>query len=318
MKYFFSLLACWFFALVVGAVSPAVAKEAGPRVVVTVKPLHSLVAGVMEGVGKPELLVEGRVSPHEFQLKPSQMRRLHEARLLFYISPVYETFLRKALTTLPETVRAAAVGEGSGIALLPLRSGGVWEKHVHAHEHEHEHEHQSGAQVMDMHVWLSPEAAGSIVGYIRSELSAVDPLNAERYAVNAAALQKRLRALDASLAQRLAPLKNRPFVVFHDAYQYLERAYSLRGVGSLTLEPDEATSPARLLAIREKLQRLKAACVFREPYFSDRLVSTAREGTQARAGLLDPEATALSPGPELYFSLMEQLADGLETCLRKK
>lgn len=289
-------------------------------VVATIKPLHSLVEGVMGETGTPELLITGNVSPHEFQLKPSQMRVLQSANVVFYIDDSFEAFLHDAFETLPAHVRKAAIAQKAGITLLSQRKGGAWEAHKHeAREHEaeeehaHHDEHDSGHD--DMHVWLDPVNAEKIVKFITKELSAVYPENKDIYKTNANALVKRLNSLDAKLKKDLAGLKDKPFIVFHDAYQYFERRYGLSGVGSITFEPDESPLPNRIKEVREKLQKTGAKCVFREPYFSGKLVDTVIEGGNAKSGTLDPEGTALESGKDLYVILMENLSDDLKKCL---
>ena len=54
-------------AIALFAASPALA---APQVIASLKPLHSLVAGVMAGVGEPDLLVRGAASEHGYVLRP--------------------------------------------------------------------------------------------------------------------------------------------------------------------------------------------------------------------------------------------------------
>jgi zinc transport system substrate-binding protein len=292
--------------------SAFLAGTADAKVVVTIKPLHSLVAGVMGETGTPELLVTGNISPHDFQLKPSQMRAVQSADIVFYIDTSFETFLNRAFATLPAGVRKVAVTQKKGLAVFPLRRGGVWETHKHqTHIHETEEGHDNSN--IDMHVWLDPQNAQKIVKFIAKELSAVYPKNKDIYRANAAALIDRLKALDGKLKQDLAGLQDKPFIVFHDAYQYFEKRYDLNGVGSITFEPDESPSTRRIKKIIEKTSQTK--CVFREPYLSDKLVNTVIEGSNTKIGILDPEATSLDQGKDLYFIMMENLASSFKECL---
>ena len=148
-----------------------------------------------------------------------------------------------------------------------------------------------------------------------ARLAALDRANAARYAANGAALERRLDALDGALRRRLAALGGVRFVVFHDAYHYLERRYGLAAIGSITVTPESQPGARRLQAIRGKIRTLGARCVFREPQFEPRLVDVVIAGSAARTGVLDPEGALLERGPELYFKLMNGLADGLARCL---
>jgi zinc transport system substrate-binding protein len=286
------------------AASPA---AAAPKVVASIKPLHSLIAGVMAGVGEPELIVAGAASPHTYALKPSDARRLQAADLVVWIGPIMESFLVKPLAALAGKAEIVELDRAPGVRLLQAREGGAWEEEGH-HRAERALEH-------DGHLWLDPENAKAIVALTVARLSARDPENAEHYAANGAAVARRLTALDDDLRRRLAPLKGAGFVVFHDAYQYFERRYELTAIGSITVSPERPPGARRLAAIHDKIASAGVRCVFSEPQFAPRLVETVIAGTGARGGVLDPEGGALPRGPQLYFSLMNGLADSLLHCL---
>jgi zinc transport system substrate-binding protein len=296
-------------ALLGATLLPSLAIAAAPDVVVSIKPIHSLVAGVMAGVGEPQLIVSGGSSPHVYSLRPSDARKLDGAQLVFWVGPILEGFLEKPLTSLAGKAEIVELDYAPGVALLPARHGGGWEAD------DDEHAHAASAAEQDGHLWLDPENAKAIVRLAEAKIAALDPANAPRYASNAAALAQRLDALDARLRQRLAPVRGRPFVVFHDAYQYLERRYGLKAIGSITVSPEHLPGAQRIQAIHAKVAALGAACVFSEPQFEPRLVGTVIEGTHARTGVLDPEGASLHAGPELYFTLVDDLADALVTCL---
>jgi zinc transport system substrate-binding protein len=293
------------------------------KVVASVKPIHSLVAGVMKGVAEPGLLVKGAASPHSFNLRPSDARALNQADLVFWVGEDLETFLTKPIQSLAGKAQPVALMEESGLTLLPTREGGAWEKHEdHAHEaghddHAHEdHAHEDEHGTHDAHVWLDVDNARKMVATIAGKLSERDSANAARYQANAASLTERLTALDAELKTTLAPIKERPFVVFHDAYHYLEDRYGLNAVGAITVSPDQRPSAQRLSQLRSKISSLDAACVFAEPQFEPTLVATVVEKTAAKRGTLDPLGAALDDGPELYFTLMRGMAASLVSCLK--
>jgi zinc transport system substrate-binding protein len=154
-----------------------------------------------------------------------------------------------------------------------------------------------------------------MVRAIAAALSGADPDNAERYADNAGTLIARLTDLDTGLGLRLAPVADKPYIVFHDAYAYLETRYGLRAVGSVTVSPERPPGAKRVAAIRERIRNSQSICVFDEPQFPPRLVQTLTEGTGARTGTLDPLGLDLAAGPDLYFVLMDDLGDALATCL---
>ena len=296
------------------------------RVVVSIKPLHALVAGVMGDVGAPKLLLEGGQSPHTYTLKPSDAHALSQADAVFWIGPVLETFLAKPVAALPRSALRVTLGEAAGVRLLPVREGGAWEQHAHAddhagHDHDHDHHqdgdhHHDGAdESFDPHLWLDPANAQAMVAAIAAVLAQARPADAATFERNAAALKARLEALDRALADQLAPLKGRPYIVYHDAYQYLEARYGLTVAGALALDPDRPPSARRVAEIRATIKASGAACVFAEPQFPPAIINTVIEGTGARVGVLDPIGADLAPGPDAYFTLLEGLARSLAGCL---
>ncbi|MGH6919343.1 MAG: zinc ABC transporter substrate-binding protein, partial [Geminicoccaceae bacterium] len=211
-----------------------------PAVVVSIKPIHALVAGVMEGVGAPRLLIEGAGSPHSYALRPSQAQALARAELVFWVGEGLEAFLAKPIEALSDDATVVALSDADGLRLLPTREGGMWQgrgaeedRGEHAHEDEEEEEDGRDHGQVDMHLWLDPQNAEVMVGAIAAALSEADPGRAADYRANAARVRADLVRLDGELAATLAPVRDRPFVVFHDGYQYFEDRYGLNAVGSI-------------------------------------------------------------------------------------
>lgn len=300
-----------------------------PRVVATVKPIHSLVAAVMGDLGAPALIVSGASSPHTYSLKPSDAQALQSADLVFWTGHGLELFLEDSINALAPKATVVELSQSPGIELLPPRESGTFEEHAdhddhahegedHAHEgedHAHEGEDHAHEGEKDMHFFLDPENAKAMVAVIADSLAKADPEHAETYKSNAAAETADLDALIAETTASLAPIKDRPFVVFHDAYQYFEHRFGLNVAGSITVSPELTPGAERINQIRDKLKTLDAACVFAEPNFNPRLVDVLTEGTSARRGTLDPEGGTRAEGPDLYRTLITGLAGSLKDCL---
>ncbi|MBX5157904.1 MULTISPECIES: zinc ABC transporter substrate-binding protein [unclassified Rhizobium] len=293
-----------------------------PVVVTSIKPIHSLVSAIMQGVGEPELIVDGAASPHTYNLKPSNARALQEAKVIFWVGPGLEAFLEKPLQALGSDASIAALDDAPGLVKLPFREGGAFEPHDDGDEHseaeaahgaEADHDHDHGA--FDTHLWLDPMNAKAMATMITTTLVAADPANALTYQANAKALDDRLTALDKEIAAAVAPVKDKPFIVFHDAYQYFEHRYGIRVAGSITVSPETIPGAERVSEIHSKVGELGATCVFAEPQFEPRLVDVVIEGTRAKSAVLDPEAATLKAGPDLYFTLMRGIANSMKDCL---
>lgn len=306
------------FALLTVTLGSPPASGDEPRVVATIKPVHSLVAGVMAGVGEPLLLVRGGGSPHDYSLRPSEARALEDADVIVWIGEGLETFLKKPLAALAGDARILALGEAPGVQRLATRKSGLWAEEEQGSEDEHEEEDEDAEHAhgqFDTHLWLDPVNAGAMVDAIVATLGEADPADAARFESNGKLLRARLEQLDQTLAARLAPVRDRPFVVFHDAYQYFEARYRLNAVGTIAVDPGRRPGARRLAEIRARLVELDAACVFAEPQFEPALIDTVIEGTGAKKGVLDPLGADLAAGPEQYFQLMERLAGSLLGCL---
>ncbi len=283
----------------------------GPDVVASIKPVQSLVAGVMQGVGEPVLLLKGGASPHDYSLRPSEVQRLNQSQVVFWIGRELEPFLSKPLGN-AVGVRSIELLRAPGVETLPLREGGAWEPHAHDDD-EHEHDHAQGD--VDAHIWLDPRNAMAMVRQIGVVLSEVDPAHKAVYESNAAALLERLAQLERELREQLQPLQGKPYIVFHDAYQYFERRFGLAAVGSIKLNPERPVGARRVQDIRTRIKNNQVSCLFSEPQFKPTLVETLIEDSPAKSGVLDPLGTDLAEGPEAYFQLLHHLAAGLRACL---
>ncbi|MCV9996734.1 zinc ABC transporter substrate-binding protein [Pararhizobium sp. YC-54] len=291
-----------------------------PDVVVSIKPIHSLVASIMQGVGEPALIVEGAASPHTYSMKPSNALALEKANVVFWVGHGLEAFLEKPLESLGSGAKIVELDDAPGLEKLKFREGGAFEAHDDGDEHAgaegHAHEeagHDEGE--FDMHFWLDPANAKAMAAEIEKTLASADPDNAATYKTNLDALNTRLDTLDKKLVETVAPVKDKPFIVFHDAYQYFEHRYHVKVAGSITVSPEALPGAARLKQIHQKIAELGATCVFAEPQFEPKLVNVVLEGTPAKSGTLDPEAATLEAGPDLYFQLMEGIGTSLKTCL---
>ena len=278
-------------AVFVAMHGPGAAFADGPRVVASIGPIHSLVAGVMQGIGSPTLLVSGNASPHAFALKPSDAAALDKADVIFWVGEGLEGFLVKPLAALGKGAKAVELAEAPGVAMLDRRKGGVWSEHGHDHDHgkkskagKHDHAHEDGK---DAHLWLDPANGRAVVAAVVAALAEKDPGNAARY-----------RANGDTVAKELA-----------------EKRFGLNGVGAITVDPERPPGARTLKALRDRIKSASAVCVFSEPQFEPKLVRSVIEGTKAKTGVLDPIGAGIAPGPELYGALLRDMANAFVGCL---
>lgn len=285
------------------------------NVMASIKPIHSLVSAVMDGVGTPSLIIEGAGSPHTYALKPSQAAALQDADLVFWVGHDLEAFLEKAIDGVALNARSIALSDAHGLTKIKFREGGSFDAHAHD---EHDDHDDHGHEGYDPHVWLDPENAKALIHEIEEALVAADPENAATYERNAEAMMGKLDALITEIDAELEPVKGKGYVVFHDAYQYFERRFGVSAVGSITVSPEILPGAKRVSELQEKVKSLDATCVFSEPQFEPKLVTTITENTTARTGVLDPLGASIESGPGLYFTLIRTMAHSLKDCLLGK
>ena len=286
------------------------------KVMASIKPVHSLVAAIMEGAGTPSLIVAGAASPHTYSLKPSQADELQNADVVFWVGHEFEAFLEKPIETIATKATAVSLLDTNGITVLPPRETGNFEAHEEDAETgaESGHSHDHGEEV-DAHVWLDPQNAILMAAAIEKALVKADPANAAAYSANTAKLVASIAALQTEIETILAPTKDKGIIVFHDAYQYFEQRFGTKVLGSITASPDVMPGAERLTELKAKLTELKASCVFAEPNFEPKLVNAIIEGTPAKTGTLDPEASGIAEGPALYGLMMRGIATSIRDCL---
>lgn len=303
-----------FAVLAIGCGIPGPVSAAVPKVVATIPPLHSLAAMAMEGVGFPDLLLDGGETPHSYALRPSHSRMLASADIIVRIGDGFEGFLRKPLRSLARRATVLQLDSLSGLVTYPnRRPEGHDDEHNHGHRHGHGHDHATG---MDPHLWLHTGNAIQILRAISAALSKADPENAPVYQGNAARGAIRLRALKLEIDRIVAPVRQRPYFVFHDAWQYFDREFGLRGGGAIAISPERKPGARRLAETRDRIRATGARCVFAEPQFPPALVKTVIRGTAARLAVLDPLGAGLVSGPGQYFDLMRNLANAIASCLK--
>ena len=297
-----------------------------PQVAVDIAPVHSLVARVMDGIGKPDLIIQSGASPHEYSLRPSEASALQAADLVFWIGPDLTPWLTDTIGTLASDAVVTELMEADGTIELEFREGALFEAHDHDdhgddddHDDHGDDEAESGHEghdhgAHDPHAWLSPKNAMNWLNVIAGRLSAVDPDNAGAYFANAAAGRTEIETLIGEVTATLDPVRGGQFIVFHDAYQYFEMDFDFPASGAISVSDASDPSPARIAKIQARIAEQGIDCVLAEPQFNPGLVATVLDGTDAQTGILDPLGSDLEPGPAFYPQLIRNLSTALAGC----
>ncbi len=290
------------------AAAPGLAALAAepPNVVASIRPVHSLAAGVMGDVGTPSLVVSGYGSPHVYQMRPSEARALADADVVIWIGEALETFMTGPIRNLSADARIVTLLEAGGLDLHPARRSNLWDSG---------HDHEDDGAVLDPHIWLEPRNAKAVVDVIAGVLADIDPSRSAVYTANAAATIARIDALSAAIGAQLADVGNVPFVAMHDSTHYFESAFGLNGVGALMLDPERQPGAGSVRALRQRMRAVGVVCYLAEPQFTSALVETLESGGTLRRATFDPIGPEAAVAADSYFAMMKANADNLARCL---
>ena len=288
------------------------------NVVVSIKPFHSIVSGVMLGVARPELLLKGNFSPHTYSLKPSDAKKLQYADFVFWGGEALEVFLAKPIRSLSKNAEVVSILEINGLKLRFFRAENHLGKSEKFESYSHNLTKNQVAELkaaVDPHIWLDPENAKVITQKTVQILSDFDPENAQKFQKNGENIIVRLNELDQHLSLEMNEISDSTYLVLHDAYQYFESRYKLKNKGSITLQLEHFLGVSRLKKVQKMIKTNKVSCIFTEPQYSQKLVKNLIKDTSVKKGILDPIGADILPGPELYFDLMKNLSTSLKSCL---
>ena len=319
------------------------------KVVASIKPIHSLVSYLMDGVSKPSLIVDGYASPHGFALKPSHAKMLQEADIIFWVGEDLENFLEKPLTSIAKKAEKIELMEAHGLNKLKFRERNIFDDHDdHGHEDGHkkkddhddhdddghkkkdDHGHDEDGHKkkddhddhddheghhhgeFDPHIWLDPINAKIILNEMVEHLIENDAKNASAYKSN---LNKALKDIDGLLKSVKSEL-NKDFksIVFHDAYQYFEERFNVTVLGAFTVNTDVMPGAEQLSEIREIIEHDKVSCIFSEPQFNPDIINAVAKDMNISTGVLDPLGATLEPGKGLYFDLIRNMSKSFKGC----
>ena len=312
--------------------SPA---KADIKVVASIKPIHSLASYLMDGVGKPDLIVDGYASPHGFAMKPSHAKMLQNADLIFWVGEDLESFLEKPLNSIAKKAEKIELMEIKGLNKLEFRERNIFEEHEdHGHDDHKEHGHKEDKHddhkehghkedkhddhkghahgEHDPHIWLDPMNAKVILSEMAEHLIENDQENSSKYKAN---LKKAHKDLD-KLTKKVKSELNKDFksIVFHDAYQYFEKRFDVNVLGAFTVNTDVLPGAEQLSEIREVIEHEKVSCIFSEPQFNPDIIKAVAKDTNIKTGIIDPLGATLNPGKTLYFDLISNMSSSFKGC----
>ena len=335
-----------FLALGVSALSPlAIAK---PTIVTSISPVSMIVAAIAGDRADIQQIVTNTASPHDYAMRPSDLRKISNADAVVWVGESLENFLEKPIHNAGKEDDSI---EWLALKGLELHSYGEHDEHDHDEhdhdehdhdehdhdehdhdehdhdehdhdEHDHdEHDHDEHGHEghdhsgVDPHVWLSPDNARVLANAVTMRLVYLDSDNASYYKTNLAAFEKGLTATDAEIRQSLNKVKDVPYIVFHDGYTYFEEHYGLNHAGEVAVSPERKPGAKKVAELRHEIEENKIQCVFSEPQFSPGIVESLLEGTNVKSGVLDPLGSDVKINKDAYLSFLKMLSGQFISCL---
>jgi len=315
------------------------------KVVTSIKPIHSLASYLMDGIGKPDLIVDGYASPHGFSMKPSHAKMLQNAELIFWVGEDLESFLEKPLSSIAKKAEKIELIEIKGLNVLKFRERNIFDKHNHDNHDDHDDHDDHGKKEehndhddhddhgkkeehddhddhddheghahgeYDPHIWLDTMNAKAMLNEMAEHLIENDPKNEAKYKSN---LDKALKDIDKLTIEVMTELNNSvSSIVFHDAYQYFEKRFNVNVLGAFTVNTDVMPGAEQLAEIREIIEHDKVACVFSEPQFNPDIINAVAKDMKIKTGVLDPLGATLDSGKDLYFKLIRNMSASFKGC----
>lgn len=281
----------------------AFAKDA-PRVVVTIAPLHSLVSGIMIGIGVPSLLLQGNASPHDYTLKPSQMEELARAQIIIATSADAERYLQPIVDSLQSN-------DSDGQELIETLKFEEILKLPSTISHEGE------GVGMDMHFWMNPDNAIIVTHHIVETLSAKDPPHKKQYHKNGDAVIAELQRLNHTIEAMLGiGIKQAAYATYHPAWQYFEKRYGITGSHAITKTPEIGASILEVAHLEQAIQARAIQCLFEEPQFPNKLIQQLSEQYHLPVNAADAMGAGIAPGKLMYSKLLLKVAETIKPCLK--
>lgn len=294
----------WFLSLLLFVSALSHADTTHLRVVASIKPIHSLVAGVMQGVGQPELLLSSNQSPHHYSMRPSERRLLARADLIFWVGPNMESFMPRLLSSLDNKTRPVSLIDTKGLTLLPVRMA----DHLHNQQHKLRH-----AQI-DAHIWLNTYNIEIMTDEITRQLTDMDPANAQQYKNNNIILHEKIKRLRDELGSLLRE-KQHPFLTYHDGYQYFEQEFNLKNAGFVSSNPELRPSARHLQAMKDLVRKHSIECIFYDAPIEPPIMASLLAGNRTKAVELDPTGIRLPASEKNLFQTMRSLGSKFGNCL---
>lgn len=263
------------------------------RVIASIKPVHSILVSLMEGIEPPELLLSGDSTPFDYALKEPQILELQQANMVVWVGPELEKFLVEPLTSAGKNTYVMTLLDNPNLKILWSR----WDE-----------------SKRDPYFWLDSRNGIVLIDELTRALTRIDPGRSHLYKRNRDKLIARMALLDRKLEYGYRGLQAGRVLGYFDTQQYFEQAYALKIGESVVESPTSTTDASSLLTARKHLADGEYSCLLIENTLKTPSLGLLTDGIDIQIGKLDSLGTQLTAGSDLYFELMEYNTATIKDC----
>ncbi len=263
-------------------------------VVVSIKPVHALMTGLMKGVATPELLIDGSQTPYDFTLNQAQRDRLTASNLFIWVGKELEQSLQQTVSELPDSVEIIELLAIEDMKILPSRQN---------------------PDERDPFFWMDDRNMIILLEYLTRKLVQKDPARSHIYSRNRREMLKPLTRIDREYEYGYRGLKAGLAVMYFDTLRYFEQAYALKTLGQVTGTPHDIEQAINLFNVRNRITNREAICLLIDKSMPPRNLELLTKGQTINIGELDVMGLQFDAGSDLYIKLMEYNTDIIKQCL---
>ena len=266
---------------------------ASPNIVVSIKPIHSIVSALTLGVSTPTLLLSGNQSAHHAHLKPSQISLLEKADLVVIVHPDFEEGLAKSIRNI-QANKVLTVDQSET-------------------EQGHNHEHSGAA---NHHSWLNIQDMQGFTQALSQRLVKIDPKNKAIYLANLGALKLKLDKLQDTTQQQLSSYTNQPLITYNNAFEHFIENYKLNSIGSVSRQHGENLSIFKILKAKKIIKNEEVTCLLFTSETPHKRINALTEGLKINTADIDIIGFDIKPGADHYLKLMQNITHKAVQCLK--
>ena len=284
------------------------------NVVSTIKPVHSIVVALAGDLVNHSQIVPDFSSPHDYSFRPSDIRKIKHADIIFQIDENMEAILQPALALKAKETPLVSLVDEAEIKLLPMiQKGSKDSANIENNEEKKHQGHHHGN--VNYHVWTSAKNTLLMAQAIKKALAKKDPKHAGQYQENLEQFTRSLQSTDQQISQQLKGLDNKPYIVFHNSWPYFAKDYNLQEPRAISLHEGVSLDVKTLINIRKTIKMDKVGCVFSGSEVNPKQLAVLIENLPVKTSEIDVLQRHYPLTKKTTTDWFKGIAQKVKTCL---